>query len=80
MFCFTRLFLGTYIILLFNVMNILILSWRDPSHPFSGGAEISTLEHAKTWVKKGHKVVWFSSSFKDSKSDEIIEGGLCQKG
>ncbi len=55
-------------------MNILILNWRDPKNPKAGGAEYVTLEHAKAWVKKGHKVFWFTSSFKNSKETEIIEG------
>jgi glycosyltransferase involved in cell wall biosynthesis len=55
-------------------MNILILSWRDLKHPNAGGAEISTLEHAKAWVKAGHKVFWFSSYFKDTKREEKIDG------
>jgi len=55
-------------------MNILILNWRDPKNPKSGGAEIVTLEHAKAWVKKGHKVIWFSSEFSKSKDKEVIEG------
>ncbi len=55
-------------------MNILIFNWRDPKNPKSGGAEIVTLEHAKAWVKKGHKVTWFTSSFENSKKEEKIEG------
>ncbi len=55
-------------------MHILILNWRDPKNPKSGGAEIVTMEHAKAWVKKGHKVVWFTSEFKNSKKKEKIQG------
>lgn len=55
-------------------MNILILNWRDPKNPKSGGAEIVTLEHAKAWVKKGHSVTWFTSAFENSKKEEKIEG------
>lgn len=55
-------------------MNILILNWRDPKNPKSGGAEIVTLGHAKGWVKAGHKVTWFTSKFKNSKDEETIEG------
>jgi len=55
-------------------MNILILNWRDPKNPKSGGAEIVTLEHARAWVKAGHKVTWFTSEFKKSKREEVIEG------
>ena len=53
-------------------MNILILNWRDIKNPKSGGAEIVTLEHAKAWVKKGHKVTWFTSEFQGSKRQETI--------
>lgn len=55
-------------------MRILILSWRSPGHPNAGGAEISTLEHAKAWVKAGHDVVWFSSYFVGAKRGENVEG------
>lgn len=55
-------------------MNILILNWRDPKHPNAGGAEKVTLEHAKGWIAKGHKVTWFSSYFKGAKSKEVIGG------
>lgn len=54
-------------------MNILILNWRDPKNPKSGGAEIVTLEHAKAWVKRGHSVIWFTSRFKGSRSEEKIQ-------
>lgn len=55
-------------------MNILILNWRDPKNPNSGGAEIVTMEHAKAWVRVGHKVIWFTSKFKGSKTREVIDG------
>lgn len=55
-------------------MNILILNWRDIKNPKSGGAEIVTLEHAKGWVEKGHKVTWFTSRFESSPKKEILNG------
>ena len=55
-------------------MNILILNWRDPKNPKSGGAEIVTLNHAKAWVKKGESVTWFTSKFRNSKDTEKIDG------
>lgn len=55
-------------------MRILILNWRDPKNPESGGAEIVTMEHAKAWVKNGHSVIWFTSAFKNSVEEEIIDG------
>lgn len=55
-------------------MNILILSWRGPKHPNAGGAEISTHEHAKGWVKAGHNVTLFTAAFVGGKDLEIIDG------
>ena len=55
-------------------MNILCFSWRGPKHPNAGGAEISTIEHAKGWIKAGHKVTLFTSSFKNAKELEYIGG------
>ena len=55
-------------------MNILIFSWRALGHPHAGGAEKVTFNHAKAWVKAGHKVTIFSSSFNNSKKNEVIEG------
>lgn len=55
-------------------MNILILNWRDPKNPKSGGAEIVTLEHARAWIKAGHKVTWFTSKFSNSKTEESLDG------
>ncbi len=54
-------------------MNILIFSWRGPRHPDAGGAEISTHEHAKGWVKAGHKVTLFTSAYKNAKELEYID-------
>ena len=54
-------------------MNILILNWRDPKNPKSGGAEIVTLQHAKAWAAAGHKVTWFTSKFRGAKDEEKIE-------
>lgn len=55
-------------------MKILILSWRDIKNPASGGAEVLTHEIGLRWVRQGHDVTLFSSSFKNSRSNEIIDG------
>ncbi len=55
-------------------MNILILNWRDPKNPESGGAEIVTLIHAKAWITAGHRVTWFTSRFNGCRKREIIDG------
>ncbi|TSC88942.1 MAG: Glycosyl transferase family protein [Microgenomates group bacterium Gr01-1014_5] len=55
-------------------MNILVFSWRDPKHPLAGGAEQVMHEHMKGWVAAGHEVTLFSSRFKNSQSEEEIDG------
>lgn len=55
-------------------MNILLLSWRGPKHPNAGGAEVSTHEHAKGWVKAGHSVTLFTSDYRRAKQEDIIDG------
>ncbi len=55
-------------------MNILLLSWRGPGHPNAGGAEISTHEHAKGWIKAGHSVILFTSYYRGAKREEVIDG------
>ena len=60
-------------------MKILLLSWRGPKHPNAGGAEISTHEHAKGWVKAGHEVILFTSAFKGCKEEEVIDGVVIKR-
>lgn len=55
-------------------MNILIFSWRGPGHPNAGGAEESTHQHAKRWVKAGHNVTLFTSYYKDAEKNKVING------
>lgn len=55
-------------------MRILILNWRDPRHPFAGGAEKSVLEHAKFWRKKGARITWFAASFEGASKEEVMDG------
>lgn len=57
-----------------SIMNILIFSWRGPGHPNAGGAELSTHEHAKAWVKAGHSVTLFTSDFTGGKHHEVMDG------
>jgi len=55
-------------------MKILIFNWRDIKSPDFGGAEVTTYELARRWVKWGHQVTWFSSKFKNCKEKETVEG------
>lgn len=60
-------------------MKILILSWRGPDHPNAGGAEVSTHEHAKGWVRAGHQVTLFTSYHRGSKREDIIDGVIIKR-
>lgn len=55
-------------------MNILILSWRGPGHPYAGGAEQSTFAHAKGWITAGHNVTLFTSYYPGGKKEEQLDG------
>lgn len=55
-------------------MNVLILNWRDPMNPRSGGAEYVTHQHAKAWVDHGDRVTWFASGFAGAKNEEVLNG------
>jgi glycosyltransferase involved in cell wall biosynthesis len=55
-------------------MRILLLNWRDVRHPKSGGAELVTMEHAKGWVKAGHRVTWLTASYSGAKHESTVEG------
>ncbi len=55
-------------------MKVLWLSWKDITHPDSGGAEMSGLEHAKAWTQAGHSVHWVSTGYTNSKQQEVVDG------
>jgi glycosyltransferase involved in cell wall biosynthesis/O-antigen/teichoic acid export membrane protein len=42
--------------------RILILNWRDVSHPNAGGAELYTHSIAQHWINEGHDVTLFCAS------------------
>ncbi len=55
-------------------MRILILNWRDITHPWAGGAERHLHELAKRWVRKGHKVVFLCGGYKGALRKEKMDG------
>lgn len=55
-------------------MRILLLNWRDPWHPKSGGAEILTLRILERLAARGWQVEWFSASYRNARADEIRNG------
>lgn len=55
-------------------MNILILNWRDPKNPFSGGAEKLNLEVLNPFMHRGDNIVWYAQSVEGLPNKEIING------
>lgn len=41
-------------------MRILMLNWRCPTNPKSGGAEYVTRKHLEAWALAGHEVHWLA--------------------
>jgi len=55
-------------------MRILVFNWRDPTHPWAGGAEVFLYEVARRWVRWGHSVTWFCGRHESQPADGQIEG------
>ena len=55
-------------------MRFLMLNWRDPKNPMSGGAERVTLAYLVALAGRGHEVYWFANNFPGAPREEVIEG------
>lgn len=55
-------------------MRFLMLNWRDPKNPLSGGAERVTHAFLRELVRRGHEVVWFTFAFPGGQSEEVMDG------
>lgn len=55
-------------------MRFLMLNWRDPRNPISGGAERVSLAYLKELVQRGHEVSWFANDFPGGVREEMFEG------
>jgi glycosyltransferase involved in cell wall biosynthesis len=55
-------------------MRFLMLNWRDPKNPISGGAERVTLAHLLALVERGHEVFWFTYDFPGGPREEMFNG------
>lgn len=55
-------------------MNILILNWRDPENPKSGGAEKLNLHILQPLVERGDSVSWYSMQGKNLPHSSLFKG------
>jgi glycosyltransferase involved in cell wall biosynthesis/O-antigen/teichoic acid export membrane protein len=53
-------------------LRILILNWRDLTHPKAGGAEVYTHSVANEWTKEGHEVTLFCSVVEGRPATEVV--------
>jgi glycosyltransferase involved in cell wall biosynthesis len=55
-------------------MRILILNYRDRTHPLAGGAEVHLHRIFQNLVAKGHEVILWTTHYKGAKKEEWIHG------
>lgn len=54
--------------------RLLLLNWRDPWHPQSGGAELLTLRIMERLAARGWQIEWFSGAYQGAAPREVIDG------
>ena len=55
-------------------MRFLMLNWRDPRNPRSGGAERVTEGYLAALAGRGHEVWWFANRFAGAAAEELLNG------
>jgi len=55
-------------------MKVLIISWRDITHPEAGGAELYLHELARRFASSGHEITLLTSRYKGCAEQEVIDG------
>ena len=55
-------------------MRFLMLNWRDPRNPQSGGAERVSQAYLAALVKRGHEAFWFANRFAGCSPEDLIDG------
>jgi glycosyltransferase involved in cell wall biosynthesis len=64
-----------------NAVRFLMLNWRDPENPLSGGAERVTQGYLDALAERGHEVFWFANAFPGCAREtriggiEVVRGG-----
>jgi len=57
-------------------MRILVLNWKDLTHPQAGGAEVYTHEITRRWAADRHEVTWFSAGHPSARAEETNPHGV----
>src|SRR5262249_54854098 len=55
-------------------MRFLMLNWRDPHNPLSGGAERVTQAYLAPLAERGHEACWLGSSFDRGAGEDSVQG------
>ena len=55
-------------------MRFLMLNWRDPENPISGGAERVSRAYLAELVRRGHEVYWFANDFPGAQPEGEVRG------
>jgi len=61
-------------IAIISPMRFLMLNWRDPKNPLSGGAERVSLAYLAALVQRGHEVCWFTYAYAGAPAEEVVDG------
>jgi glycosyltransferase involved in cell wall biosynthesis len=54
-------------------MRFLMLNWRDPHNPLSGGAERVTAGYLAALAQRGHEVFWYAYSFPGGQPEDFVD-------
>lgn len=57
-----------------RALRVLIINWRDITHPWAGGAENYMHEIGRRWVDSGFEVGWLCARHRGSDRVETIDG------
>jgi glycosyltransferase involved in cell wall biosynthesis len=55
-------------------MRFLMLNWRDPRNPRTGGAERVSLAYLLALQNRGHEVFWYANHFAGAPAEERVDG------
>jgi glycosyltransferase involved in cell wall biosynthesis len=56
-----------------NAPRVLIMNWRDVTHPQAGGAEAFMYQIARRWAAEGMEVGWLTQRHRGSRRTDVID-------